>query len=177
MANFKVSQLPELTSVNDNVEVMVIYNGKNYKTTIGRIREASVDIVDTARLVSNTILQNLPTAETYSDGSLVEAIYKSEKNVLHTVKNPKFLILDIYNDYTDYEALEIATLKSKSYITSYLIPYFVKSKLIGYKEYIFQGDWKLIYDPSIFLTKDEADETYVHYTDSISIEECKNIFI
>ena len=52
MANFKVSQLPELTSVNDNVEVMVIYNGKNYKTTIGRIREASVDIVDTSRLVS-----------------------------------------------------------------------------------------------------------------------------
>ena len=177
MANFKVSQLPELTSVNDNVEVMVIYNGKNYKTTIGRIREASVDIVDTSRLVSKTILQNLPTEETYSDGSLVEAIYKCEKNVLHTVKNPKFLILDIYNDYTDYEALEIATLKSKSYITSYLIPYFVKSKLIGYKEYIFQGDWKLIYDPSVFLTKEEADDVYVHYNDAISIEECKNIFI
>jgi len=176
MANFKVSQLPELTSVNDNAEVMVIYNGKNYKTTIGRLREASVDIVDTSRLVSKTILQHLPTEKTYRDGSLVEAIYKCEKNVLHTVKNPKFLILDIYNDYTDYEALEIATSQSKSYITSYLIPYFVKSKLIGYKEYIFQDDWKLIYDPSVFLTKEEADEIYLQKKDYITQEEYENIF-
>lgn len=177
MANFKVSQLPELTSVHDNVEVMVIYNGRNYKTTIGRIRQDSLDIAETTARVSTFLLQNLPSEETHQDGSLVESIYKCENNVLHTCKNPKFLFLDVYDNYTDIEALEVVTANSKSYITSYLIPYFVKKKLIGYKEYIYQNDWKLIYDPSVFLTKEEADDTYVHYDDALSIEECKNIFI
>lgn len=173
MANFKISQLPELSPLPKSAEVMVIYNGRNYRTQITNINRNDVE---TAIQLATSILKDIPLNKVTNDGNLIESVYKSDKNTLHVTSNPKILIVDNEDNLSDIEALEIATKQSKSFVTSYLIPYIVKEKLLGYKEYVYTGEWKLLYDPSVFLTRDEADELYLNKKDYISKEEYENIF-
>lgn len=173
MANFKISQLPELSPLPQTAEVMVIYNGRNYRTQVSNIKGSNVE---NNIQIATTLLKDIPLNKVTNDGNLIESIYKCDKNILHTTCNPKFLILDNEDNLNDIEALEIATKQSKSFITSYLIPYIVKEKLLGYKEYVYTGEWKLLYDPSVFLTREEADETYLQKKDYITQEEYETIF-
>jgi hypothetical protein len=167
MANVKISQLPDLNPQIDSATVLVSYNGKNYKTSIKQIRSGiSTNSEESEKHSAARMLSEIPVSSNVLDGTLIEAIYKSEDYKLHAVKSPLFVFVENLDGLDDITLLNSVVNLNKSYITSYLIPVKHESKLIGYKEYILTANgFKLIYDPSIFVTKEYADETFTKYVD------------
>ena len=167
MANIKLSQLPDLNPQIDSATVLVAYNGKYYKTSIRQKRTGmSTSNTETENHSAARMLSEIPTSSNILDGTLIEAIYKSEDYKLHAVKSPLFVFVENLDGLDDIALLNSVVKLNKSYITSYLIPVKHESKLIGYKEYVLTANgFKLIYDPSIFVTKEYADETFTKYVD------------
>jgi hypothetical protein len=167
MPNFKISQLTDLDPKIDSATVLVAYNGKNYKTSIKDIRTGFSGITpETEKYIAARLLSEIPTSSNILDGTLIEAIYKSEDYKLHAVKSPLFVFVENLDGLDDITLLNSVVNLNKSYITSYLIPVKHESKLIGYKEYILTANgFKLIFDPSIFVTKEYADKTFTKYVD------------
>ena len=167
MPNIKISQLPDLHPQIDSATVLVSYNGKNYKTSIKQIRTGMSAASEEAEKHSAArMLSEIPASSNILDGTLIEAIYKSEDYKLHAVKSPLFVFVENLDGLDDITLLNSVVNLNKSYITSYLIPVKYESKLIGYKEYILTANgFKLIYDPSIFVTKEYANETFTKYVD------------
>lgn len=167
MANIKLSQLPDLHPQIDTATVLVAYNGKNYKTSIRQIRAGVTgDSEESEKHSAARMLSEIPTSSNILDGTLIEAIYKSEDYKLHAVKSPLFVFVENLDGLDDITLLNSVVNLNKSYITSYLISVKHESKLIGYKEYILTANgFKLIYDPSIFVTKEYADKTFTKYID------------
>ena len=119
MANIKLSQLPDLNPQIDSATVLVAYNGKNYKTSIRQIRTGiSSSNTESEKHSAARMLSEIPTSSNILDGTLIEAIYKSEDYKLHAVKSPLFVFVENLDGLDDIALLNSVVKLNKSYITS-----------------------------------------------------------
>lgn len=110
MANFKISQLTQLSTVDPNASLMIVQNGKNYRVTIKQLLDGLENIdVDLSKYYTKDEVNNIISIinadikelQTIVDNIDISNIYTKEEvdNIITTsFDNIEQTVIDIINE-------------------------------------------------------------------------------